>query len=49
MSGSTAKYLRGLISYQDNPIMKRVYRRVKKRYNELPKNKKHLIKNYINL
>ncbi len=49
MSGSTSKYLRGLISFQANPIMKRVYKRLKKNYTKLPHNKKHLIKSYINL
>ena len=49
MSGSTARYLRSLISFQKDPIMKRVYKRIKKRYTELPHNKKHLIKSYTNL
>jgi hypothetical protein len=49
MSGSTSKYLRSLISFQENPIMRRIYRRIKKRYNKLPHNEKHLIKTYINL
>jgi hypothetical protein len=49
MSGSTSRYLRNLISFQADPIMKRVYKRLKKRYTKLPHNKKHLIKSYINL
>jgi len=49
MSGSTSRYLRSLINFQSDPIMKRAYKRVKKRYTKLPHNKKHLIKSYINL
>ena len=47
MSGSTARYLRGLINFQEDPIVKRVYKRLKKRYTKLPHNKKHLIKHYL--
>ncbi len=47
MSGSTSRYLRSLISFQANPVMKRVYKRVKQRYTELPHDKKHLIKDYL--
>jgi len=52
MSGKTARYLRELIDYNlntPNPIFKKVYKRIKKRYTELPHNKKHLIRNYTNL
>ena len=49
MSGSTSRYLRSLISFRADPIMKRVYKRLKKRYTKLPHNKKHLIKSYISL
>jgi len=47
MSGSTSRYLRSLLNFQANPIMKRVYKRVKQRYTKLPHDQKHLIKDYL--